>query len=698
MNTTKLLSLLRTCVSSKSLKQGKHIHQRIVTLGLQNNVVLCKNVIDLYVSGQYYQHAKLVLKSMENPLDLALWNGLIAACSKNHMFIDALEVYEILLQHPYLKPDFYTYPSVLKAYGELGNVVCGKKIHNYLIKSGLISNVVVASSLVRLYAKCNVFDSATKLFDEMPERDVASWNNVISCYYQAGHAEKALEYFRKMRDSGIEPNSVTLTTAISSCARLLEVERGMEIHMEMLKDGRLLDGYVRSALVDMYGKCGFLEIAKQVFEQIPAKNVVTWNSMIAGYSLKGESKTCFELFNRMQEEGIKPTLTTLNSLLVACSRSAQHQHGKLVHGYIIRNHIAADIYIYSLLIELYFKCGTIQSAENVFEMMPKSDAIASNVMINGYVTVGNYFAALSIFEAMKEAGVKPDAITFTSILPACSQLAALEMGKEIHDDIVESKYEKNEIVMGAVLDMYAKCGAVDEAVNVFNQLPEKDHVSWTSMITAYASHGQASEALKLFGEMQESNVKPDQVTFLAVLSACSHGGMVDEGCYYFNQMVNDYGISCEVEHYSCLIDVLGRAGRLSEAYEILKKTPEITEDVDLLSTLLSACSLHGNLELGEEIGKLLIGKDPDEISTYVVLSNMYASAKKWDKVRKVRIKMRELGLKKNPGCSWIEIDKKIQPFFVEDKLNQQSEMVYECLAVLSSHMETDDLLPPQQIL
>ncbi|KAJ4724394.1 Pentatricopeptide repeat-containing protein [Melia azedarach] len=451
--------------------------------------------------------------------------------------------------------------------------------------------------------------------------------------------------------------------------------------------------YISSALVDMYGKCGCLEMAREVFEQSSGKSVVAWNALIAGYSAKGDSKSCIELFRRMNEERIKPTLTTISSILMSCSRSAQLEYGRFIHGYMIRNRIQDDIFINSSLIDLYFKCGSVSSAGNVFDKMPKTNVIYWNVMISGYVTVGDYFKALTIFDEMKESGVKPDAVTFTSILPACSQLAALEKGKEIHNSVIESALEINEIVMGALLDMYAKCGAVDKALNVFNQLPERDTVSWTSMITAYGSHGQALKALKLFGEMQQSNAKPDSVTFLAVLSACGHAGLVDEGCFYFNQMISEYDIKPRSEHYSCLIDLLGRAGRLHEAYGILQSTPEIREDAELLSTLFSACRLHRNAELGEKIARLLIMKDPDDSSTYIVLSNMYASVKKWDEVQKVRLKMKELGLRKNPGCSWIEIGERIHPFFAEDKTHPQTEMVYEYLMTLASHMEKDELPP-----
>ncbi|KAB2068167.1 hypothetical protein ES319_A08G012900v1 [Gossypium barbadense] len=691
MDTVKLLSLLKTC---KSLIKGKLIHQKIVTSGFHNNIALCKTLITFYFSCNLHRSAGRVFDTIDNPSDISLWNTLMAAYTKSFMFVETVKLFDKLWKYSLLKPNGFTYPSLLKACGGLGAVGYGEMIHTHLIKVGFLSDVVIGSSVVAMYAKCNMFEEATHVFDEMPERDVACWNTVISCYYQDGKAEKALELFEKMRDDGFEPNLVTLTIVISSCARLMDVERGKKIHRELVETGLGLDGFLGSALVDMYGKCGCIEIAREVFEQIPKKDVngITWNTMIAGYSSIGNSQSCIELFKKMNMEGIEPSLTTLSSIIMACSRSAQLRYGKFTHGYMIRNMIETDIFVNNSLIDLYFKCGNVHLAENVFKLMPKTDVVSWNVMISGYVSVGKCFDALGIYDSMVKAGVKLDAVTYSSVLAACSQLSALEKGKEIHGSIIENKLERNEVVMGTLLDMYAKCGAIDEAYRIFRDLPEKDLVSWTSMITAYGSHGRASEALNLFDKMQKSNTKSDGVTFLAVLSACSHGGLVDEGCSYFHQMINEHNIKPQREHYSCLIDLLGRAGRLHEAYKILQSTQETREDVELLSTLLSACRLHRCLELGEKIAGLLIEKDPDDSSTYIVLSNMYASAKKWNKVREVRLKMKELGLKKNPSCSWIEVNRRIHPFFIEDNSHPESKIMYECLSCLNSYMEKDVMM------
>lgn len=684
-----MFSLLKWWMNVESLKQIQVVHQKIISYGLQNNIAVCKNLINRYISCQEYKLAKLVFQNIENPLDITLWNGLISVYTKNLMFNEAIELFEDLLRFPYLKPDSYTYPSVLKACGGLRRVEYGIKVHVNLIKSGYLSDVVVASSLISVYAKTGGFGLAVKVFDEMPEKDVASWNNVISCYYQSGQYEKALGYFERMKKLGFRPDSVSFTTAISSCARLLDMERGKRIHEEVVRDELVLDSFVKASLVDMYGKCGCLERAKEVFDKIGNKSLVSWNAMIGGYSLRGDSVSCIELLVRMKQEKVRPSSTTITSLLGACATSTQLRHGKFVHGYIIRNNIVSDIFTYSSLIDLYFKCGSVVLAEEVFRMIPKNNVVAWNVMISGYVSAGCYVESLGIYDDLREAGIKPDAITFTSALTACSQLAALERGKELHNCIAESKLDSNEIVMGALLDMYAKCGAINEAQGVFNQLSTIDLVSWTSMIVAYGSHGQVFEALKLFDKMLKSNIKPDRVTFLAVISACSHAGLVDEGHHYFNLMVNNYGIQPAIAEYSCLIDLLGRAGRLYEAYEILQRSQHIREDVDLLSTLFSACHLHGELKLGEEIAKLLIEKDPDDPSTYIILEKMYASTKKWDEARKVRLKMKDLGLRKNPGCSWIEVDRRIRSFLAEDKTFLQAELVYDCLSLLHIQMEDE---------
>lgn len=690
---TRLIHLAHSLTSNAtSLKQIEALHKQAISFGLQNNVLLCKKLINLYISRGAYRSASWVFRCIENPSDITLWNGLMSAYAKNSMFSDALSLFANLLHFPNLKPNEFTFPSLLKACGGMRRVGDGEKIQTHLIKTGFLSDVVIASSLMSVYAKCGVFVSALKLFDEMPDRDLACWNNVISCYYQSGQWEKALEYFERMKRSGFRPDSVSFTTAISSCGRMSDLERGKRIHEEVLSRGLVIDDYIAAALVDMYGKCGSKEKAKDVFDRIKVKSLVSWNAMIGSYSQIGDTASCISLLVRMNEEKIRPNSTTISTILLACAKSARLRHGRFIHGYIIRNNILSDIYVESSLVDFYFKCGRVSVAEKVFDVMPKSRIVSWNVMISGYVSAGCYNEAFDLFDKMMASGVGPDAITLTSLVTACAQMAALERGREFHELINGSRLNSNEVLMGALLDMYAKCGSVTEAATIFNQLRRKDLVSWTSMIAAYGSHGQASEALKLFDEMLQARIRPDRVTFLAVISACSHGGLVDEGRKFFSSMAHDHGIKPTIAEYSCLIDLLSRSRRLHEAYELLQQNSFVREDVDLLSTFFAACQLHGEVELGEKVANILIEKAPDDPSTYVVLEKMYAGKKNWDKVRKIRSKMKELGLKKkNPGCSWIEVDKKIQSFLAEDKTFSEAEGVYGCLSLLYSHMEKNGM-------
>ncbi|CAA6655289.1 unnamed protein product [Spirodela intermedia] len=653
------------------LKPGLLLHQKAISLGLQGDPAVCKGLVNLYLACNLPVPARLVFAAAGDPADITLWNALLAGHSRSRLHRDTLLLFRRLRQSKLARADGYTFPSVLKACAGLGSDKEGRELHALVVKSGCAADAVVASSLVGMYAKCGLFDAAIRVFDEMPHRDVASWNTVISCYYQDGQASKTLELFERMKSSGFEPDAVTFTTALSACARLPAPETGRQIHEDLARRGVPVDDFVGTALVDMYGKCGRLESARDVFERIPAKGVVAWNSMIGAYAAAagGDSETPVALLERMERERVRPTETTLSTLLTV-----------FLHGYLVRREVEADVFVQSSLIDLYFRCGRVGCAQRVFEgvsrVEKKKKTVLWNVVISGHAMAGEFFKAVEVFRAMRSLEVRPDAVTFASVLPACSQLAALEQGREIHDAAVEAGLGSNEIVMSAVLDMYAKCGAVEEARRVFDGLPARDLVSWTSMIAAYGSHGRAREAVELFREMESSEAAaPDRVCFLAVISACSHGGLVEEGCRLFDEMKKGHRIEPGVEHYSCLVDLLGRSGRVEEALELLQERPAMKADAGILGSLFSACRLHRNLAVGDEVAGLLAGTDPDEHhSNLVILSNMYASAGRWEEVEE------------DPGCSWIEIDGRVHQFFVEDCSHLMAEGIYRCLTTLMTHM------------
>ncbi|KAI3515516.1 hypothetical protein L1887_14415 [Cichorium endivia] len=463
MDATKLIPLIRNVAESKSIKHAKLVHQKVIISGLQKNIAICKNLISLFFSCQLFQSARLVFQSIENPSDITLWNSLISNYTKNYMFNEALQVFEKLMHYTLLKPDSYTYPSVLKACSGLGFANFGRTIHTHLVKNGFVADVVVTSSLLGMYAKCGMFRLAVQVFDEMPERDVACWNTVISCYHHNGQYEKALDLFKKMKnDHGYEPDSVSFTTAISACSKLLNLETGKEIHNEAMRNGFGSDGFVQAALIDMYGKC-----AEYIFKKMAKTNVVEWNTMISGY-----------------------------------------------------------------------------------------------------VTVGLYLEALNIYKDMNTTQVKPDMITFTSVLAACTQLGALEIGKDIHKSIVLRHFESNEIVMGAVLDMYTKCGEL-----------------------TYGAHGQACESLKLFKEMKELNIKPDRVAFLESQHMSSKLDDITTRLRDLVDQKNGLGLSVNVERsniterrleQTSLVDESKIIGREGDKVALLGNE-DCDEDVNIVS-------------------------------------------------------------------------------------------------------------------
>eukprot|EP01018_Ginkgo_biloba_P030203 Gb_04430 [translate_table: standard] len=684
------VSLLQTCTNMKALTEGQQVHTHMRATGLDQHILLCTKLVSMYAMCGSLENARLVFDKINKP-NIYLWNGMIIGYARNGLYEEVLTLY-YQMQRDCMEPDKYTFPSVLKACGGISALQQGKKIHNHIIKRGIESDVVVASALVGMYAKCGSMDSARHLFDTMSHRDVAAWNTMIANYAQSGHFDEALKLFNQMELSGLKPNSVTFTSVLPACARLSALEQGKAIHDYLIGGGYELDVFVASALVDMYAKCGSIEIAREIFDKMSQRNVVSCNAMIAGYSQSRRGDEALKVYRQMQLDGMKPDSTTVTSVLPACAHLASLEHGMLVHVYIIKHGFEADVFVDSALIDMYTKCGGIEFARHVFDKMSKRNVVSWNVMIAGYAMHGHGEDALILYHQMEVECVKPDSVTVANVLPACAHLAALQQGKEIHYYCIESGFESDIFVAGALIDMYVKCGSIKDARQVFDKMPQRDLVSWTAMIAGYGMHGHGEDALSLFDQMQQSGVKPDHVTFIAVLLACSHSGLVDEGRQYFDLMFRDYDIKPRLEHYACMVDLLGRAGQLDEAHHFIKKMP-FEPDAGVWGALLAACRIHSNVELGEHVAELLFKMEPENAGFYILLSNIYAAAGRWDDVAKVRTMMKDSRLKKSPGCSWIEVENRTHAFRIGDKSHPQSEKIYATLESLARQMKRAGYVP-----
>ncbi|KAH9305503.1 hypothetical protein KI387_009907, partial [Taxus chinensis] len=574
-----------------------------------------------------------------------------------HMEIEALckedrlkEVMHILHQMPV---ESGVYGCVLEVCASRKALSEGKEIHAQLMLNGLRINAFLATKLVRMYCKCGNTVDARLVFGNTANRTVFLWNTMIRGYANNGFYKEALFIYSQMQESGISPDNYTVLSVLKACAEMEDLGWGMKVHCWIIRSGYEFDLFVGNVLVAMYGKCRNLEYARQMFDKMPTRDNVSWNTIIAGYGQNGFFDQALEMFGLMELKGAVPDSLTIASVLPAC-----------VHG----------------------KGRSMEIARQVFDKMSGRDVISWNAMIAGYVQIGEWEEALSLFRQMKSEGVNPDSITITSALSACARLAALQHGKDIHEYMKNSMLGSHLFLCNALIDMYAKCGSVKDARLVFDSMPQRDVVSWTAMIACYGMHGHGKDAATLFFQMQQEGTQPDHITFVSVLSACSHAGMVNEGVQYFDVMIQDYCITPTVEHYACLVDLLGRAGHLHEAQDVIEQMP-LQPNESVWGALLSACRVYGNTELGECAAKQLFTLAPEKSGYYVLLSNIYAEAGRWDDASTIRKLMSERGLKKEPGCSVIELKNRVHSFLVGDRSHPQSDEIYAMLDSLDRLMK-----------
>eukprot|EP01018_Ginkgo_biloba_P021784 Gb_10478 [translate_table: standard] len=682
--------VLKACAGLSALQQGKEIHNHILRTGFELDVFVGSALIHMYSKCGSIEDARQVLDKMSTK-DVVVWSAMIAGYTQCGHMDEALMLFHQMLQSD-IKPNSVTMVSLLQTCAHSRDLEQGKLIHDYIIQNGFESDVYIKNSLVDMYAKCGNVEIARQLFDKMSEKPLISWNTMIARYSQNGYATEAMLLFHQMQVEAVIPNSVTIASVLPAYAHLGCLQQGKCLHGYIIKNEFESDVFVGNALIDFYVKSGSITIALHMFNKMSKRDVVSWSVMIAGYAQSGCAKEALTLFHQMQLEDMTPNSFTMVSVLLACTDLAAIQQGKWIHGYTIKSGLESDVVVGTSLIDMYAKCGSIEIARQLFDKMSKKDTVSWNAIIGAYVQSGHASNALMFFHQMQLANVTADLITIVSLLPACTHLAALQQGKSIHSYIIRSGFESDIVTGTALIDMYAKCGSIDIAQKVFDKMSKRNVISWSAMIDGYGMHGHGKDALELFSKMQQTGIKPDHITFLSVLSACSHAGLVDEGWQYFTHMIQDYCITPTVEHYACMVDLLGRAGRLDEAQDTIKNMP-LEPGVSVWGALLGACRIHCNIALAEHVAEHLFYLDPGNAGCYVLLSNIYAAAGRWNDVLKVRTMMKERGLKKTPGCSLIEVNNRVHAFFVGDKSHSQSEKIYATLEILSGQMQEAGYMP-----
>eukprot|EP01018_Ginkgo_biloba_P030422 Gb_19924 [translate_table: standard] len=565
---------------------------------------------------------------------------------------------------------------------------------NRIIDSNIVDNNMC------LFAK-PIHSITAGTFKQLTQQNKAGYQSNRSRYAMVadivtlckkGELKEALGILYEIDKEGMPLDCDTYGALFQACANNKSLAEGKQLHAHVLKSGIQQNAFLGSKIVTLYAYCGTFVDARLGFGKMPKPNLFAWNSMIRGYVSHGHFEEAVTLYSQMQREGMAPDKFTFPCVIKACAGLTSLQQGKEIHEYITKTGFDSDVFVGSSLVDMYTKCGSMELARQVFDKMSERDVVLWTAMISGYAQNGHADEALKIFFQMQVAGMKPDSVTIASVLPASAHLSALQQGKEIHNFIIKNGFEEDAFVGSALIDMYTKCGGIEVARKLFDNMSRRNVVLWNAMIVGYGMHGMGEEAIALFNRMQKAGIGPDQVTFTGILSACRHAGLVNEGQQYFDCMTRDYFITPHMEHYACMVDLLGRVGLLDEAYDFIKKMP-LEPSAIVWGALLGACRIHCNLKLGEVVAGHLFEIEPENTGNYVLLSNIYAKAGKWDGVAKVRTMMKDRGLKKTPGCSWIEVKNKVHAFFGGDRSHQQSEKIYAMLECLHGQMREAGYVP-----
>ncbi|XP_068328160.1 pentatricopeptide repeat-containing protein At1g08070, chloroplastic-like [Pyrus communis] len=568
-----------------------------------------------------------------------------------------------------------------------------KQIHAKSVISGLSYNQFILIQITNSFLLPQSLNYATRLLIRTQEPSVFVYNSMIRAHSQSETPFVALSIYNMMR---VQENALgdrfTYPFVLKACASESDMDKGREVHGVVVRIGFDFDRYLCTSLLNFYGVCGKIEGARQVFDEFTVKDVVFWNSMIMGYARNGMVFEACEVFREMVEDGeVRPNESAVLALISACTVSKNLKFGREVHGFLRKEvTFGSNVKVGAALVDLYAKCGCLDYAKRVFEGMPEKNAVVWNSLISGYSLNGLSKEAIDVFREMCCLDVKPDTFTISGLLSACAQMGAVNIG-----NWVRKFAEKNglwDVFIGtSLVDLYAKCGSIEAARDVFDQMDKKTVATWNAILSGYASNGQAGSAIELFDDMRKSGVMPDSVTFLSILHACAHAGLVEKGKQYFDLMVKTYKIAPKVEHYGCMVDLLGRAGLLKEARKLIERM-DIEPNVVVWGSLFNACSIHGDTEVGEWVAGHVFNLEAMDGGSYVLLANMYAAARRFDRVKAVREAMVNASICKLPGCSMIEIGDVVHEFLVADKTHPESEDIYTVLDELSNKLKMTGLM------
>ncbi|KAE8037377.1 hypothetical protein FH972_009966 [Carpinus fangiana] len=699
-------------------------------------------------SGRMSEAEKMFEEMPER--DPVSWTSMMSGYFHNGQPENTVNMFSWMIRDGNCVDDPFSFTCAMKACGSLGYVKLALQLHGLVEKFDFGSNMYMAiqnsimdmyiksgnvshaervflripdpslfcwNSMIYGYSKLYGVESALDLFNRMPERDYVSWNTMISIFSQHGFGVQSLSMFVEMWNQAIRPNSMTYATVLSACTSIYDLEWGVHLHSRIVRMEPAVDVSVGGGLVDMYAKCGCLESARRVFESLMEQNAVSWTSLISGYAQFGLEEEALILFNQMRKAPVALDDFALATVLGVCSGQKYVSIGEQLHGYTIKSGMDNSVAVGNAVVTMYAKCGNAQKANHAFELMrirdiiswtamittfsqigdiekahkyfdkmPERNVITWNSMLSTYTQHGFWEEGLKLYTIMQRQGVKPDWITFATSISACADLAILKLGIQIVTQAEKLGFCSNVSVANSVVTMYSRCGRIEEAQKVFDMIYEKDLISWNAIMAGYAQNGQGRKVIDIFENMLKMKCSPDHISYVSVLSGCSHSGLITEGKHYFYSMTKDFGISPTSEHFACMVDLLGRAGLLEEAKNLINGMP-FKPNVAIWGALLGACRTHRDSELAEFAVRNLLELEVEDSGSYILLANTYLDSGKLEGVADVRKLMREKGMHKIPGCSWIEVKNRVHVFTVDDTNHPQIKDVYRMLEEIMKKIE-----------
>ncbi|KAI8547810.1 hypothetical protein RHMOL_Rhmol07G0224600 [Rhododendron molle] len=574
-----------------------------------------------------------------------------------------------------------------------------KHVHARLIRIGLDQDNYLLNLILKscFNHSANTTHYTRLIFDQTHQPNMYLYNTMIRGLVSHDHFDQSIEFYHLMRKEGFLPNHFTFPFVLKACGRLSDYQLGVKLHTLVVKAGFVWNVFVKTGLVCLYAKCGYLESARKVFDEIPEKNVVSCTALISGYIDVGRFGEAVAVFVELLEMGLRPDSYTFVRVLSAVTQLGDLDTGEWIHRYVVDASMGRNVFIGTALVDMYAKFGNMDRARSVFERMPEKDIVSWSAMIQGYASNGLPKEALDQFYCMQRENLRPDRYTMVGVLSACAKLGALELGDWARSLMEENEFLTNPVLGTALIDMYGKCGKMASAWGVFQGMKDRDVVVWNAVISSLAMNGHVKSAFCLFGQLEKFGICPNESTFLGLLCGCTHAGLVRDGRKYFNSMKQTYSLTPAIEHYGCMVDLLGRAGLLDEAHKLIKSMP-MEANAIVWGALLGGCRVHRNSQLAEIVLERLIELEPWNASNYVLLSNLYSVNLRWGDAEKIRSGMIERGIRKTPGCSWIEVDGVVNEFLVGDKSHPLSNKIYAKLDELSKELKAAGFIPTTEFV